>query len=303
MNFIQRTENITVCCLFLRKYSHIKCMGILNKIKLNFKRDNSFLLKPLMLLSVISAVSYGLKMLGVSAADKLLLVSIIVVITATLIRHIKNIYKRISVALILLIFFILYLNVYDDLIIFLATKCENSGVNFGVINSLFTTFGLTDFQDLIYYTSYGGAKYINGNIATGAVDIFLLNRSCREASMYLCGKYLSLFASLGIAFSLNKHRKAVFFITLFAFLTGNLTVYLLMLLFVFTPYYFLFLLFNFVCYFIANVAEIKSGFSVDGSILELIVYRENITYILILGIFICAVSYYFSRLVKERRKW
>ena len=278
-------------------------MSILEKIKFNFKFDNSFLLKPLMLLSVISAVCYGLKVLGVSVADKILMISIIVVISASLIRKTKIIYRRISVILILLIFFILYLNIYDDLTIYLAQKCENNGVNFGVINSLFTTFGLTDFQELIYHTSYGGAKFINGNIATGAVDIYLLNPNCREASMYLCGKYLSLFASLGIAFSLNKHRKAVFFITLFAFLTGNLTVYLLMLLFVFTPYYFLYILFHFVCYFIANVAEIKSGFSVNGSIFELIVFRENITYILILGVFICAVSYYFSRLVKERRKW
>ena len=251
----------------------------------------------------ISALTYGLKLLGVAAADKIFFTVMIVALITVTLNRINNIYKKISFVLILFIFIILYLNVYDELIVYLAKKCEKSGVIFGVLNAVFNTFGLTDFENLIYHTAYGGSKFINGKIATGAVDIFLLKQNCREASMYLCGRYLILFAAVGIAFAINKHRKAVFFITVFAFLTGNLTVYLLMLLFVFMPYYFIFLLFSFICYFIANVAEIRGGFGINGSILELIVYRDNIVYIFALGIFLCAVAYYLSRLAKERRKW
>ena len=278
-------------------------MRNLKKIKIEFKHDYSFLLKPLMALSVLSVVTYGLKFLEVSAADSLMLGAMIVLVTVALIDHTQSIYKRVSIMLILLILCVLYINVYDDISVGLAENCENNGIFFGAVNSLCNTFGLTDFEELIYHTSYGGSKLINGRIATGAVDIFMLNNSCREASMYLCGKYLSLFAGLGIALAIDKHRKEVLFITLFAFLTGNMTAYLLMLLFVFTPYYFIFLVFNFFCYFIANVADIRSGFSVNGSVFELIIHRENIVFILILGVFICAVSYYFSRLVKEKRKW
>lgn len=278
-------------------------MRDLKKIKIEFKHDYSFLLKPLMLLSVLSIVAYGLKFIEVSFADDLMFFAVIVVITATLINHVKSVYKRISIMLILLIAFLLYINVYDDLIIFLAKKCENNGIFFGVVNSIFNTFGLTDFQELIYHTSYGGSKLINGRITTGAIDIYMLNNSSREASTYLCGKYLSLFAGLGISFAIDKHRKEVLYITFFAFLTGNMTPYLLMLLLVFTPYYFIFLLFNFFCFFIPTVADIKGGFSVNGSVLELLIHRENIVFIIVLGVFICAVSYYFSRLVKEKRKW
>lgn len=278
-------------------------MKDLKKIKINFKYDNSFLLKPLAVLSFISLFAYGLKFIEVSFADSLMLGALIVVITVALINHTENLYKHVSIMLILLILIVLYIGIYEDITIALANKCENNGIFFGVINSVFNTFGLTDFQELIYHTSYGGSKLINGRIATGAVDIYMLNNSCREASRFLCGKYLSLFAGLGISFAIDKHREEVLFITLFTFLTGNMTIYLLMLLLVFTPYYFLFLLFNFFCYFIANVADIRSGFMVNGSIFELLIRRDNIVYILIFGVFICAVSYYFSRLVKEKRKW
>ena len=278
-------------------------MKSFKKIKIEFKRDNSFLLKPLMLLSVLSFVAYGLKFIEVSFADSLMLGAVIVVITVALISHIKDLYKRISLMLILLIAFILYINVYDDMIISLAKKCENNGVFFGIVNSIFNTFGLTDFQELIYHTSYGGMKLIGDRITTGAIDIYLENNACREASMFLCGKYLSLFAGLGISLAIDKHRKEVLYITLFTFLTGNMTAYLLMLLLVFTPYYFIFLLFNFLCFFVPAVADIQGGFFVNGSLFELLICRENIVFIIILGIFICAVSYYFSRLVKEKRKW
>lgn len=278
-------------------------MKDLKKIKINQKYDNSFLLKPLAVLAFLSLFSYGLKFIEVSFADSLMLGALIVVITVALINHTENLYKRVSIMLILLILIVLYIGVYEDIAIALANKCENNGIFFGVINSVFNTFGLTDFQELIYHSSYGGAKLINGRIATGAVDIYLLSNSCREASRFLCGKYLTLFAGLGISFAIDKQREEVLFITLFTFLTGNMTMYLLMLLLVFTPYYFLFLLFNFFCYFVVNVADIRSGFMVNGSIFELLIRRDNIVFILILGIFVCAVSYYFSRLVKEKRKW
>lgn len=278
-------------------------MKSFKKIKIEFIHDYAFLLKPLMLLSVITAIVYALKFFDVSYADYLMLGAVIVVISVAMINHTANLYKRISVIMVMLILSVLYIGINDDITISLAGKCENNGIFFGVVNSVFNTFGLTDFEDLIYRTSYGGAKLINGNIATGAIDIYTLNHSCREASQFLCGKYLSLFAGLGISFAIDKHRKEVWFITLFAFLTGNLTPYILMLLLVFTPYYFIYLLFNFFCYFIANAADIRSGFSVNGSIFELIVHHDNIIFIVILGIFICAVSYYISRLVKEKRKW
>lgn len=278
-------------------------MKNVKKLKLNLKYDFSFLIGPLMLLSFLSAVAYALKLLGVSQADKIFFVCIILIIVPITLNHIKNPNNKLSFILLLFVFIILYLYIYEDFLVFLANKCKNNGVVFGFLNSIFNTFGLTDFEHLIYHTSYGGAKLINGKIATGAVDIFLSNQNSSEAFMFLCGRYFLIFSALGIAFSVKKHKKAILLITLFSFLSGNITIYLLTLLLLFTQYYFIFLLFSFISYFIANAAMIKGGFAVGSSIFELFLYCDNYVYILAVGLFLCAVSYYVSRLAKEKLKW
>ena len=88
-------------------------MRSLKRIKLNNLYDFTFLLKPLMLLSVVSALTYGLKLLGVAAADKIFFTVMIVALITVTLNRINNIYKKISFVLILFIFIILYLNVYD----------------------------------------------------------------------------------------------------------------------------------------------------------------------------------------------
>lgn len=292
-----------LCCLFFLKKTHSIHMKSIKKIKLKFKYDFSYLLKPLMLLSFLSVITYGAKLLGAAQADKVFFVLILLVITPIVLNHIHNSNYKLSFMLVLFILIILYLYVYDDLLVFLVKKCRNNGIIFGVVNSIFNTFGLTDFENLVYYTSYGGAKLIHGEIVTGAVDIFKAKLNSSEASMYLAGRYFSLFSALGIAFSVKKHKKAILFISVFTFLSGNFTVFLMTLLLVFTPYYFIFLLFVFISYFISNVVMIKGGFAVNSSIFELFVYCDNYVYILAVGIFLCAVSYYISRLAKEKLKW
>lgn len=292
-----------LCCLFFLKKPHIIYMKNIKKIKLNFKYDFSYLLKPLMILSFLSVIAYGAKLLGAAQADKVFFVITLLVITPIVLNHIKNPNYKLSFMLILFIMIILYLYIYDDLLVFLVKKCRNNGITFGVLNSIFNTVGLTDFENLIYHTSYGGAKLIHGEIFTGAVDIFKAKPNSNEASMYLAGRFFSLFSALGIAFSVKKHKITILFITAFTFLSGNFTVFLMTLLLIFTPYYFIFLLFNFISYFIANVVMIKGGFAVNSSVFELFVYCDNRVYILAVGIFLCAVSYYISRLAKEKLKW
>lgn len=277
-------------------------MKNLKKIKLNINYDFSFLLKPLMLLSFLSAVIYGLKLLGISEGDKIFFVLMILVLVPVTLNQIKTVNYKISLIMVLFVFVILYIFIYDDLLLFLAEKSRNNGVIFGVINSIFNTFGLSEFENMIFHTSFGGAKLMNGQIVTGAADIYAMNQSI-DASIYLCGRYFSLFSALGIAFSIKKHKKAVLFLMAFAFLSGNFTIYLLTLLLFFTPYYFIFLLFNFISYFIANIGMINGGFAVGSSVFELFVYCDNYIYILAVGFFMSAVSYYFSRLAKERLKW
>lgn len=276
---------------------------LLKKIRIRNKYDFGFLMKPLAAISLISAFAYGLKLLDVREAKILIPASLWAVITVCMLIRAKNPYKRLTVILLALVGAVLYIGIYDEFVVFAAEKSSGGGVKFGMLNTIFSSFGLYDYEELMLRSSYGGAKIINGIFATGAADIFLLNPAGEEASLFLSGKYLSLFAAAGIALSLGKHKKEVLFITLFAFLTGDLTVFLAMLLLVFTPFYFVFLLAAFVCFFVASVGGLKYGFSVNASVFELYKYNDNILYFLILGVFICALTYYFSRLVKEKKKW
>ena len=168
-------------------------MKNLKKIKLNINYDFSFLLKPLMLLSFLSAVIYGLKLLGISEGDKIFFVLMILVLVPVTLNQIKTVNYKISLIMVLFVFVILYIFIYDDLLLFLAEKSRNNGVIFGVINSIFNTFGLSEFENMIFHTSFGGAKLMNGQIVTGAADIYAMNQSI-DASIYLCGRYFSLFS-------------------------------------------------------------------------------------------------------------
>ncbi len=273
----------------------------------NFFKINDYqfeyMKKPIMLLSLISALVYALKLFSVSFADNIFFFSVILIVSIPIMVRIRNVCNKITFTVFLFILFILYINVYEDTIIFLAEKCKNNGIFFGFVNSFFNTIGLADFENLIYHTAYGGAKLIKGVLATGAADIFLLNPQNSGTYIFLCGRYISILTAIGIAFSIKKNRGFVLFVTMFTVLTGNFTPYLLMLLFMSTPDYFLFLLFNFFSYFAANFARIGSGFAVSPSVFEFLVYKNNYVYTLAVGIFLCAVSYYISRLVKERRGW
>jgi len=224
-------------------------------------------------------------------------------VLAALWSRCNNVNKKLCLFFILVILMTLYISLYNDFVAVLAKKCENSGIKFGVIDSFFNTLGLPDLENLIYYTSYGGAKFIDGNIVTGASDIFIKMKSLNYSHVFLSGKLLSLFVLPGITLSFKNNKKEALLITALAIATGDFTVYLLMLLLVYTPYYFIYLLFNFICFLIANTAEMNYGFAVNPSIFELLFHNDNLVYIFAVGIFLCAVVYYFSRLVSEKKKW
>lgn len=253
-------------------------------------------------MSAFSVVMYILKLNGFDNADDVFLFTELSVLLCCYFNHCRN-FRHILISL-LIVFsvMILYISFGNSVFMFIAKKCQKSGVSFGVINMILNTFSLDDLESLIYHTAFGGSKFINAEIVTGAVDIYSMRKGSIESAMFLCGKYLSLFSIVGIALSFNKHRRELYLIALACIMTGNLSVFLITLLLNFTPLYSLFLLFTFLSYFVANAVGIRSGFFCNGSIIELFVQKENLVYILAIGIFISAVSYYTSRLVKEKLK-
>lgn len=271
-------------------------------INLKTKYGLEFMLKTFVVLSVITSLFYIFKLCGFTNADNIMMFCLISAIVLCFIKNKECVgLKTITYFIFsILIFFVFYICLHEKIIHFLAEKCESSGVKFSFFNTIYNTFGITDFESLIYHTSYGGTKFINGKIITGAIDIFREKKGLEVSSEFLCGKYLSLFASFGITLSLKDNKAELLIINVFALITGNLNIYLLTLLIFYTPYYFLFLLFNFISYFTSNILEINSGFYCNGSIFELILQKDNLIYIFALGFLICAISYYLSSIVNEK---
>lgn len=281
----------------------MKKKKLLKKFEIKKKYNFEYLYKPLMILSLFSVIMYVFKLNGFEYADDLFMFAELSVLMTSYFRNCRNI-NHIQICLsVIFTGIVFYVCLYDDAVLLIAEKCRKNGIAFGVTNAVLNTFSLNDLQNLIYHTSFGGSKFINGEIITGAVDIFRAKSATSESAMFLCGKYLIMFSIIGIVLSINKHKNEAYLIALAAVLTGNISVFLIMLLFNFTPLYFVALLFAFFCYLISNLASIKSGFYCSGSLIELLIQKENLIYIFAIGIFICAVSYYASRLVKEKLKW
>lgn len=281
----------------------MKKKKLLKKFEIKKKYNFEYLYKPLMILSVFSVIMYVFKLNGFEYADDLFMFAELSVLLISYFRNCRNI-NHIQICLsVIFTGIVFYICLYDDVVFLIAEKCRKNGIAFGVTNAVLNTFSLNDLENLIYHTSFGGSKFINGEIITGAVDIFRAKSATSESAMFLCGKYLIMFSIIGIVLSINKHKNEAYLIALAAVLTGNISVFLIMLLFNFTPLYFVALLFVFFCYLISNLALIKSGFYCSGSLIELFIQKENLIYIFAIGIFICAVSYYASRLVKEKLKW
>lgn len=297
---------IVKCCLNKFEYTHNQGMNtkkLLNKINIKKQYNFNYLYKPLIYLSVISAAVYVLKLFGFLYADKLFFFAELTVLSVSYINNSKNNKNKCIFMFSVFIAMVFYIVFIDNLVFYLAKKCENSGVKFGVINQLFNTFALDDLEILIYRTSFGGSKFINGSIVTGAIDIFNVKKGTLESALFLCGKYFTIFSALGISLAIGKRKKEILFIALTAMLTGNFSVFLIILLIDFTPYYFIYLLFAFLSYFFASYANLRSGFYCSGSIFELFFQKDNLVNIFAIGALITAVSYYASRLVNEKLKW
>lgn len=272
-------------------------------LKFKKKYEFPYIYIPLIFLSILSIIMYILKFCGFEFADDLFCYAVLILMSLSYFINCNN-SKQLCIAFVILIISsILYITAFDDISLFIAQKCEKNGIIFGVFNTVFNTFSIDDLENLIYHTSYGGSKFINSEIVTGAVDIYNAKKGTAESEIYLCGKYLTLFCAAGIGLSFKRNNKKILIILLAAILTGNVTPFLLLLLFNFTPYYFLHILFVFLSYFIADFAGLKSGFYCNGSIIELFVQGDNLIYILAIGFFMLSVSYYASRLVKEKLKW
>lgn len=256
--------------------------------------------KPILLYSAFSVIVYLLMLLKVDNAYKLIFIGFVICLFFCLFKRIKKkIYK-----IILLIFCIALLFFYfcfsEKLIFFIAEKCAKNNIAFGGVSSLLNSVGIYDLNNLIYNSSLGGARFYGGKIICGAVNIANSIKSSNSA-LYLTGRILALFSLSGVLLTAKADRKHKFLLILFLLSSGLEAPCLLFLLLCEPALYFLFLILSFAGYLLSSILSVKAVFRFSPSVFEAIFLSDNKIYLICLCVLFCAVSYYLSRLVKERR--
>ena len=269
--------------------------------KLKIKNDRfDFMVKPLMLLSLFSIIIYVLKLFGIEDADTLYSAAVFITVVFVFMKNTKSIKQARLFITLTILFIIIYICFYDSIVKVLIEFAKNSAIKFSMINTIFNTVGLYDFQNLADTASYGGSFLINSQIVNGAVNIFKMNSASKVISQFLTYRFLFLFSLVGILLSIGRRNINICFIVLAACLTGNYTAILLLLLFVFPVYYLIALISSFACCFISSVIGIKFGFLCSPSVFELFIHNENKIYAVVVCVLVLCVSYYSASLVKEK---
>lgn len=270
----------------------------MKKIKLKYL-NYKYINKPFLYYSSLTLLFYILMLANVQNISRLIFSAAAVSVCCAVIKSTKSKCCKIIAILFFAFTLILYFCFVNSLTELIAGKCSSNSVIFGAVSAIFNTFGIYDLNNLVYFTSYGGARLINDSIVCGAVNIAsALNNS--SSSLFLTGRIISLFSISGILITARGSKKVKLLLAVFMFITGIESPCLIYLLLCDLPLYFLFLLLNFAGYFISSVLSVKALFLVSPSIYEILFYSQNKIYIICFGIMFCAVSYYFSRLVKER---
>lgn len=269
--------------------------------KIQFYNNNfSFFEKPLLILSFLSIPIYVLKLFSVENSDLFFTGLTVITVLSALFLNFRQAKKVKILGLILIAVIVIFVCFYDEILLRILNFSKDNSLKFSTINIVSNTLGFYDFQNYVDFTGFGGSFITNGEIISGAVNIFKNNPESKVVSEFLTARFLLTFSLSGFAFSLIKENKNLLIISLIAIITGNLTPLLLLFLFILPIFYFLSLISSFACGFISSVLSIKSGFYHSPSVFELLICNENKIYSLAVCVFAFCISYYLARLVKER---
>ena len=146
---------------------------------------------------------------------------------------------------------------------------------------------------------------INDTVITGVKNVFeaTINNPLQITSQFLSGKYfVNIFVAIGLLLNVyarqSKIQKAtLILITLCSVVFGNnmlLSVYIFLL----SPVLYIgYLLLIFICNVVASLLDLRMGFLLQGSIVELFNYSNNIVYFVVAGLIILILSYFVFKMI------
>jgi len=199
---------------------------------------------------------------------------------------------------------------YEALFSLLKKLCavlKGRGALFGAVNNAYSLLLSNNLAELFFHNDYSGTAYSGGRIVSGVLDIFEAQGVAgTNASRYLSGKYfINIFVSSGLFAIIyprleRKEKEALALCFVLSVLFGDIRLFALFVL-IYNPLMYLgFLLLCSLSYFSAYLLDIKLVFFREGSLIELIKYRDKLLYFFLAGIVILSVSYFFERIIISR---
>lgn len=265
------------------------------------KYDMTFIYIPVLLLSILSVITYIIRLFNSEVSDYIFFTGTVVLLCFFIVSKVNLKALKVIMILLAIVFLAAFYILGNSFLITAAKKLSSSAVSFGFFDFLFNTCSVYKFQQLVYETSCGGARIIDNQIICGVINIVKANPDS-ELISYLSGKVVFMFALCGILLSEKKNFKANLLVCALMLISGNPSPALILLLFTSPSIYFLAMLINFFSFIISAQFDIKGAFRVNPSLFEVFYHSDNIINLLAFSVLLCAVSYFVSRLVNERKR-
>ena len=181
----------------------------------------------------------------------------------------------------------------------LGSSTAVSGVVFGVLNTLLRPLSGA-FEQPVYLHSAGGAVWLDGQILTGAKNIFAAKPDRLATALFLSGKGLQLFLLPGFALTLadcskTRSKAVLALFTAGCVLSGHTELFTLFLALE-SP----FLLLAFAgltggCYLVSVLLNLHWGFLQNGGIVEFLLHNSSGALPYLVGVTFCVLAYFVSR--------
>lgn len=192
---------------------------------------------------------------------------------------------------------------YENALLWLLDKLGSStavsGVVFGVLNTLLRLLSGA-FEQPVYLHSAGGTVWLDGQILTGAKNIFAAKPDRLATALFLSGKGLQLFLLPGFACTLadcgkSRSKPALALFTVGCVLSGHTELFTLFLAME-SP----FLLLAFAgltggCYLVSALLGLHWGFLQNGGIVEFLLHNSSGALPYLVGVTFCVLAYFVGR--------
>ncbi len=188
----------------------------------------------------------------------------------------------------------------------LCSALKGRGALFGLFNSFWRVAVSDRLGDYFYFKGYSSTALVDGEIVSGAVNLFKVGSADSSVYRYLTGSYfVNIFITVGVFFALykrveNELKISLIFISLCAVAAGDSRLLALFLL-IYNPLIYVSYLFAvFAAYLISALLKLSVGFEKAASLIELIRFGNSWGYLLVTGAVLGLLIYFLINFVASK---